>query len=355
MEEFRLSADGFRHFPQSEPVTEFHFVLGNKTYECAWFVADFVSPRIARLHAVDPSIDQYFVETIDSHNQFQSFLELGRGCPLFVTDENRSFLLAIARELENFELYSAISTHFERKLTVSEAVARVTDPSFVCPYSISLLASVFFELDSPTLNQLAVSALFEILSSDSLRLISEDLLYDFIIGKRPDYFCLLRFVRFEFLSTDRIVHFASIGFGLSGEFDPALWKTLSDRLIVSLRRVDWPLNRSSPLDGIFSYLRKKAGDDIFKNGIVSLTSKAEEVETEVKRQSLFSNSFFLSNDVPRQWVKWDFRSMRVQPSHYSIRGSSYNNLKSWVLEGSLDNVTWVELDRQSNNFELYGN
>jgi hypothetical protein len=38
--------------------------------------------------------------------------------------------------------------------------------------------------------------------------------------------------------------------------------------------------------------------------------------------------------------------MRVYPTHYTIRTC---DLKSWVVEGSLDGDNWTEIDRQTDN------
>jgi hypothetical protein len=59
-----------------------------------------------------------------------------------------------------------------------------------------------------------------------------------------------------------------------------------------------------------------------------------------------SRSGFSSDDEPGQWVCWDFREMRVRPTHYAL---SALFLKSWVVEGSMDGVSWWEIDRQTDN------
>jgi hypothetical protein len=56
-----------------------------------------------------------------------------------------------------------------------------------------------------------------------------------------------------------------------------------------------------------------------------------------------------------QWICYDFGDSRIKPTHYSIR-SRYNssgyNLKSWVIEGSVDCNQWEEVDRRDNNDDL---
>jgi hypothetical protein len=40
--------------------------------------------------------------------------------------------------------------------------------------------------------------------------------------------------------------------------------------------------------------------------------------------------------------------MRVRLTHYTVQG----DLKSWVVQGSLDGWAWTELDRKTNNYDL---
>jgi hypothetical protein len=46
--------------------------------------------------------------------------------------------------------------------------------------------------------------------------------------------------------------------------------------------------------------------------------------------------------------------MRVRPTHYAIRSP---DLKSWVVESSLDGEAWTEIGRKTNNqyFKGWGN
>jgi hypothetical protein len=71
---------------------------------------------------------------------------------------------------------------------------------------------------------------------------------------------------------------------------------------------------------------------------------------------LGSGSYFHSANEANQLVTFDFKVLRVRPTHYSIRkyNSSPNaaHLKSWVLKGSDDGTSWTEIDRRENNLDL---
>jgi hypothetical protein len=127
----------------------------------------------------------------------------------------------------------------------------------------------------------------------------------------------------------------------------------------SMSKTEFPMQEPESLEGIISHLTTKHGGSVHEKGIVTITSKT--VESDVQRHAvknvadLTSDSGFISKDEPGQWVCWDFREMRVRPTHYTIRSGS-GTLKSWVVEGSLDGESWTEIDRQTNNqrFRTYG-
>jgi hypothetical protein len=57
-------------------------------------------------------------------------------------------------------------------------------------------------------------------------------------------------------------------------------------------------------------------------------------------------------------VCYDFKEMRIVPSHYTIRTNHFDpgneHLKSWVIETSADRENWREVAREENNGQLNG-
>jgi hypothetical protein len=115
-----------------------------------------------------------------------------------------------------------------------------------------------------------------------------------------------------------------------------------------------PLKPSTSLDGIISYLTKKHDGNVQDKGIVVITSKSiddDDPRLAVRNVAgLTSFMGFRSQNEPGQWVCWDFREMRVRPTHYLIESTF---IQSWVVEGSLDGSTWAEIDRQTNNQDFH--
>jgi hypothetical protein len=115
------------------------------------------------------------------------------------------------------------------------------------------------------------------------------------------------------------------------------------------------MNEAGSLDGIIAHLRKGAPGRRHLaevNQMVRVSSKSvckehpEWGPNNVIDLSPRSDSHFESKATPGQWILWDFRDRRVCPTRYTIRT---HFLKSWVVEGSVDGSSWVEIDRQTDN------
>jgi hypothetical protein len=121
----------------------------------------------------------------------------------------------------------------------------------------------------------------------------------------------------------------------------------------SLKGIEFPLKEAKSLDGIISYLTRKHGGNVHDKGIITITSKSvyKDKPKYAARNvaDLYSDSYFFSKNEPGQWILWDFREMRVRPTHYTIKSS---DLKSWVVESSLDGEAWTEIDRKTDNEDV---
>jgi hypothetical protein len=116
----------------------------------------------------------------------------------------------------------------------------------------------------------------------------------------------------------------------------------------SLKEVEFPLKGAKSIDGIISYLTRKHRRNVHDNRTVAITSKSVYSHGYMARNvaDLTSDLYFCSKNEPGQWICWDFHKMRVRPTHYTIKA---DELKSWVVESSLDFVNWTEIDRKTDN------
>jgi hypothetical protein len=105
----------------------------------------------------------------------------------------------------------------------------------------------------------------------------------------------------------------------------------------------------SSSDGIISSLTAKYGGNVHEKDIVKLTSSSVSHDPTCALKNvvdLTSRSKFVSGRTTGDWICWDFRQMRVCPTHYTIECKF---LKTWVVEGSVDGDNWTEIDRHTNN------
>jgi hypothetical protein len=104
------------------------------------------------------------------------------------------------------------------------------------------------------------------------------------------------------------------------------------------------MRKPKSLEGIISHLTEEHGGNVHEKGIVAITSKSGQ---DVKNVAdLNSEREFRSKDEPGQWICWDFREMRLRPTHYTM---SAEGLVSWVVEGSADGDGWAEMDRKTDD------
>jgi hypothetical protein len=112
-------------------------------------------------------------------------------------------------------------------------------------------------------------------------------------------------------------------------------------------------NRPFALSGIISYLTVKCGGNIHNLGVVEMTASSVS-RTWYPRNAadLGTLLFFHSKNEPGQWICCDFKTLRIEPTHYTIRAGFGHSLKSWVIEGSDDGTLWTEIDRRENASDL---
>jgi hypothetical protein len=124
--------------------------------------------------------------------------------------------------------------------------------------------------------------------------------------------------------------------------------------------LEFPLKDARSLDGITSYLTRKHGGNVHDKGIVTITSKsvisdpnyADARLGDLRNVAdLTPRSWFWSKNEPGQWVCWDFHEMRLCPTHYTIY---CYDLKSWVVESSLDGRAWTRIDWKTDSQDFKG-
>jgi hypothetical protein len=104
-----------------------------------------------------------------------------------------------------------------------------------------------------------------------------------------------------------------------------------------------------PLHGIISYLTRRHGGNVHDQGIVTITASSMDSNDHGEDYSarnvadLKLESSFNSKNEENQWVCWDFGDSRITVKSYTLKGFE---LKSWIVEGSMDGENWSLMDRK---------
>jgi hypothetical protein len=125
-----------------------------------------------------------------------------------------------------------------------------------------------------------------------------------------------------------------------------------------MEKIHYRLKSAAPFDGIIAALTRQYGGNVHDKSIVTITSRSVSTEAEAFHPRNIANfgglGFFCSKNEPGQWVCWDFKDLRIRPSHYSIQGVKQSNIRTWIVEGSIDGTAWAELDGQIDSDSLNG-
>jgi hypothetical protein len=96
-----LSARGLANVPVGDWSDDFTFIVGDHGYRCPSSVAQFLSPRVSKLHSIDVTISELRLEVEDRGGLFSSVLETAGGGSIAVDSTHRRTFEAICAALRN--------------------------------------------------------------------------------------------------------------------------------------------------------------------------------------------------------------------------------------------------------------
>ena len=243
---------------------------------------------------------------------------------------------------------------------------------------IEFVSTHFYELceDNDTnFISLDIQTLIDILEHPKLRLRNEDQLVEFInrlFETDHKYSILYDSVIFLNVSSDQMSNFIST---IEQDYITSdTWRHLCQRLSRNINyendskikryitiEKNFPYDRDHPFDGIINFLSKKSGNDIDQEIHFSSSSIINGDDTYHPRNvSIFNDNskFFDSDNTKNNWICLKFKNCRVLPTNYTLRTGNWveddRHIKSWVVEGSEDDVDWFVLDEKCNCADLNG-
>lgn len=376
-----LSSCGLRHISKDYLKSNFRFIVGDRKYLCNSLLADFISPKIAKIHASDPLFDEFTITVDDPNDCFQYFMNIIKGEKVVIPFKRRKVVIEIAKQLENNEIitkcigspnnqsFESLNTMLEEKLLHGVDVSK----------EIDLIASKFYASEVELIKLLPVDIILRIINSDKLVVESENRFLEFIFDvtrslDEEDAKLFFNSVNIKNLSPECIKMFVyRVGITNLSQFT---WDSLKFKILnkpiseMASKRylnksIDIPysdLNTESEFFGIFRYLYAVTGQNPVDSGLVTITVKDPECKEDPKE--LFESE---SSKYPRwclqekenNYIMFDFGNAKVSLTAYTWRSGSDSSYweypVSFVWEGcDIDepNKQWVEIDTKIENTEL---
>jgi hypothetical protein len=223
--------------------------------------------------------------------------------------------------------------------------------------------------------------LYGIIGHGSLRLESEDDLYDFIgksIETNGEMFSFIEFVRLEYCSTDVMNDLFDLHSHHFCQINASMWANLRARLV--LPKGTGTPKQFPPLvrrgirfdvpDGIIAHLVRECDGNVHYRHVVEVTCGSLEKETlgdhrysgaknvgDWETDSLLIPVSRRRDEYTRHtknnWLCYDFKERRIVPTHYAIRTNDgrpgHSHLKSWLVDTSADGQSWREVAREDSD------
>jgi hypothetical protein len=370
-----LSARGLSSIRYGDALNDFEFIVGDAHYDCPWFVAAFLSHRIANLRSVDNTVCEIQIKTKDPKREFQRFLSLGRGESIKISRDTLEFYESLSEELENEELAFVACGGLE-EITIKNVVGRLRHQRrlhFETWKEVEFITSNFTEIHKSELKGLDESIFGLVLSSDKLKIKSEDWLYEMVwslVEGDRSYFSLLQFVRFEFVLRAIAERFIESAKDFIKVVNLSIWSSLDRRFVQEVRpstanyrmggRLIAP--RGNSLNGVISYLTTKYGRNVHDKGVITVTASG--VCSGYDRRNVVdlqnTSSVFCSDGGSIAWICCELKKeIALWLTHYSILSSragpnQTHHPKSWYLEVSQNGQDWREVQRCGENSDLNG-
>ena len=351
---------------------DFSFYVNSEEFKTSHLIAELLSPTICKARSKDPSFNTFTINT-QYRGDFSNILKLVNFHLNDLPSNEIPFLTEVIESLGN-DCIELEETNNPAEITLNNVLnLLLLHEKFQNFYrrqfseEINFASSHFYELcegHDEEFSKLSPDTLMLILKNDSLQLISEDEFLKFanrMYSIDPKFVVVYEEVQFARVSSNVMKQFNAV-------FDAKdMTKGVLDALSKRLEQdvVQYPqLNENrnvinqqqAPNDdlgdivvwnGIFNRLRRMAGGQI--ENLVHFTSSSiynNDDKYRLQNVVLFdeSDKFFCSMNKNNSWICFDLKDHRAVLTHYTIKSVKMpvngKHPRSWVIEGSNDNMMW---------------
>lgn len=381
MSKVQITPSAILNVPLQTYQKDFSFIVNGEEFKTSHIISDLISPRICKIHQQDPTIDTFTIKT-QRQGDFSRILKLCEFQEIEYSSDELDFIVEVIEQLENDSI--TVEDSREEEITIENVFYNVKKHEQFSKFfysrfehEIEFISGHFNEIlesNKEELKTLRIGTLIKIMNNENLRLESEDQLIQIInelYSNNSKYSILYETVKFENVSTECIKEF--IGIYDPDEMTRGTWINLARRLQLEVeivneksdryevKGIEFKPNSNSPFAGIIDHLRKQSNSNIENEiSITASTIYSTGESYQPKTVILYENAsnFFYSNNTPGSWLCFDFKGHHVVPTDYAIRSGPYgqggSHMKSWKLEGSVNNESWDILDEESDCSYLNG-
>ena len=245
----QLKASCILNVPLQTYGDDFTFVVNENEIKTSRLVSDLLSPKICRIHLVDPTFDKFIIKT-KHFGSFSKVLDLLKFTENEVANDDINFLTEVIEILENDSI--EITNIKYEELTIDNIFSEILLHEKCSKFyskrlsdEIELISSHFNEIcDTKRENftKIRIETLIKIVTSPNLRLNSEDQLLSFVnwlyTQNRFTYSILYEFVNFLNVTSEIMSEFIEI-YDFN-DLTSMTWNKLSIRLkekIINLNEI----------------------------------------------------------------------------------------------------------------------
>lgn len=217
----QLKVSSIKNVPLQTYSNDFSFIVNGKEFKTSHIVSDLLSPKICQIHTIDPTFDQFTINTQYS-GDFSHILQLNNFTAQTISDDELEFFIEVIEILGN-ESFNVISSDEITELTNNNVLKYIKKHeqhenfyyNGFCE-EIEYLSSNFYELyekNEEEIKSLKFSTISRILRSSNLHLHDEDQIVTFLNNLYEidnEYSILYDVVFFNNVSSDCMKSFVDI-------------------------------------------------------------------------------------------------------------------------------------------------
>lgn len=378
IDKIKLRESSILHVPLQNYENNFTFIVNNERFLTNHLVSDLISPKISKMHAIDATIEKYYINT-NSTGDFNTILKLATFHEQQISKNDIPFIIEVLEKLENTTSVEFNIKEYDEEsnnsiLSSLKSLSKYQEyPNFYnkkISEKVDTISSQIYKMNEEgkkIFKTLDFYIIEKIINNSNLSIESEDQLVELIIElclKKSKFCELFSYVYFVNVSSDVMKKF--FNHIMPDELTREAWTSLSERLSQEIVKPKKTANqeqtrykkavlieyKNEPFEGIINHFNKNS--NIKEEIDISFSSReSEKVDQWRIIRSEEKEACFYTEIEENPFICIEFKKHTIIPTHYTIRaGADNSNPRKFVIEGSNNNKDWTLIDKNKNCTEL---